>query len=1043
MIGESAEDIVDWIWDNADHVIANSQATLQDFTGPGRTPSLVYNTADFDELRQLEAPAPSGVLRVGLISSNLPKKGIEDFARIALEVSETHHNVHFLLIGPTTEHTDALMARVESGTLPRTLIMSGYRDTPALAVAETDVILSLSNFQESFGRTVLEGMAAGRPTIVYDYGAPPEFVDEGKTGFIVPLGDTAAVAAHVRRLADNRALLRRIGETAKADMARRFGPKTYARQMRTAYETLTVPDAQPQKLTLAARSDMAPMARENLKLAYFCWHFPVPSETFVLNELRILRNAGIDVRVFCRQSPYPDFAPDFDIEWERVRDPSHLAQRLQETGCTMVHAHFVYPTVTDMVWPACEEAEIPFTCIAHAQDIFRYKNASMNRIDEFSRSELCEKVVTLSQFHFDFLVEHGVPEDKILINSNCVDPDLFVDGKVPDRAARKRRSVCAVSRFAEKKGLDQLIRAGKLLDGLDIDINIYGYGECEEEYRTLIADLALDNVHLHGPVKGREALMAVFRDSDLFACPSVRASDGDMDGIPTTLMEAIAAGLPVLTTDIAGIPDLVTDGITGLVSDATPHAIAARIRAFYDWPDDRIVALMQSAEARLRRNHHGPTLVDNLLRVWTRERVDLLIVSWNNLPEITEVTRRLYKYTSLPFHLVICDNGSDPETLVFLLRLQATHDNITLVLNRDNAMVGPGTNICLENGAAPYAIYVCGKEGMTVRHGWEKPFVSYMNANPEVGLAGTLCYSPSYLYGRDYPVAQPLFDKFRNRDFAHSNPDRLFAHVQGGFFVMRRAMIDQIGGFSDAVPHNATDVEFSYYVESEGWTLGEVPGVIALYNKTRPGLFHRIDETMGALHPPRLEDLARLDAIAAGQVHHCTACSESSTQFEDPDAQACCPHCGATRRGRSLHRALSESMLLYRRLLGLGVNVPAALEDFWAHQFQGRIHPAETLLADLRSKGRTDLADGRLDVVLLNDALGADPRDDALLIKEAVRLIGSDGTLILAGEGDQTASLAAFEQLGLTHQHAKIYASKVSLYDWHPVHFLTPTNKRR
>ncbi|MEX2519091.1 MAG: glycosyltransferase [Paracoccaceae bacterium] len=1035
-IGESAEHIVDWIWDNCDHVIANSEATGKAFEKDGKRPSLVYNTADFTALAQLAPPTSERPMRVGLISSNLPKKGINDFAQIALAVSKTHPEIAFHLIGPETKHTNAMVAQVADGHLPQTLRVLGYRETPAQAVAEADVIVSLSLFQESFGRTVLEGMAAGRPVIVYRHGAPPEFVDEGETGFIVPLGDTEAVAAHLRRLADDRGLLHRIGQQAKAEVARRFNSTVYAERMGRAYETLNALDSTAKKLKLPARAEIAPSPRAEMKIAYFCWHFPVPSETFVLNELRLLVEQGHDVTVYCKHSPHPDFKPDFAITWERVRDADHLAARLTATGRTMVHAHFVYPTVTDMVWPACEAAKVPFTFIAHAQDIFRHATDAKNRIDEIGRSPLCAKVFVPSRFHRQYLAERGVPEDKMMINANGCDVRLYRDGWFEGREKRPFRRIVAIHRFTEKKGLIHLIRAGKLLAKDEVRIEIYGYGELEEDYRRAITEGGITNVHLCGPVEGREAMLNLYRESDLFACPSVRAKDGDMDGVPTVLMEAMAAGLPVLTTDLSGIPDLVEDGVTGFVCEATPAAIASRIRAYYALPEAAVSAIIDNAYKRIAEDYNSESLVENLLRVWTGERIDLLIVSWNNLAEITEVTRRLFKFTSMSFHLIICDNGSGPETLAFLMQLYAERDNVTIILNRENAFVGPGTNICLENGQAEYAIYVCGKEGMTTRHGWEKPFVSYMNSHPRVGLAGTLCHSPTYLFGRDYPKGQPLFDKFRNQEFALTRPDRSFAHVQGGFFVMRRSMTDQIGGFSDAVPHNSTDVEFSYYAESCGWELGEVPRLISLYNKTRPGLYHRIDETVGAAHPPTLADLDALDAIAAGEVHHCNACGKSCAQFEDVDGPARCPHCGATRRARSLHRALAESILLYRRLPALGVNVPKGIASFWTQQFQGRVTELSPLMEEIRTKGRTENADGQLDLVMLNDVAGAAEADNRLLMQEVARLIKPGGTLILAGGHDNAAALDHLGGMGLRSQACKRYASKVSHYDWNDIHFL-------
>lgn len=1037
MIGETADDIVDWIWDNCDQVIANSQATRAGFARPGRAPALVYNTADFTELAKLMPPDEKKPMRVGLISSNIPKKGINDFAEIARSVAATHPNVQFNLIGPQTEHTDKLMAQVKAGTLPETLRMRGYRDTPAEAVAEADVILNLSNFQESFGRTVLEGMAAGRATIVYDYGAPPEFVQEGETGFIVPLGDTKAVAQHVRKLADDRAYLRRIGARAKKDAQERFDRTVYAHQMRGAYKGLFAQDSTPKKATLHARGDLTPTPRNKVKIAYFSWHFPVPSETFVLNELRLLVEQGFDVKVYCKQSPYPDFKPDFDIEWERVRDHAHLAERLTATGRTIVHSHFVYPTVTDMVWPACEKAQVPFTFIAHAQDIFRYGNDAANRIDEVGKSPLCAKVFVPSRFHRQYLADRGVPENKMMINANGCDVRLYKDGWAKEREKRKTRRIIAIHRFTEKKGLIHLIRAGKLLEKDDVRIELYGYGDLEEDYRAAIAEEGISNVHLCGPVKGREAMLKLYRESDLFACPSVRAADGDMDGIPTVLMEAMAAGLPVLTTDLSGIPDLVEDGVTGYVSKAEPRAIADRIRAYFKLPEEAVRAVIKNAYSRIEQQYNTEHLVENLLRVWAGETIDLLIVSWNNIAEITEVTKRLFKHTSLPFHLIICDNGSGPQALAYLLRLYAENDNVTIILNRENAFVGPGTNICLDHGSSDLAIYVCGKEGMTTQYGWEKPFVTYMHQRQDIGLAGTLCYSPTYLHGRDYPKAQALWDQFRNKDFALKNPDRPFSHVQGGFFVMRRTMIDEIGGFSDDVPHNSTDVEFSYYVESCGWELGEVPGLMALFNKTRPGLFHRVDENMGALHPPMLHDLPVLDKIARGDVHHCNACGKSSLSFEDLDGRAKCPHCGATRRGRSLHRALAESNLLFRRLPALAVNVPGAITEFWKQQFQGVQVQRADLIKQLEKDGKTSFADERLDVVLLNDALGKGTKDDTRVLDEAQRLLKTGGTLIVAGKRGQLSTQDKLAARGLIKTHTKRYASKVSHFDWQDIMFYT------
>lgn len=1021
LIGLSPTQIARKVWDNCDLLIANSQATAASFDRGKNRSAVVYNTADIDALAALPLPSPTGTLRVGMIGSNIPKKGIEDFTAVARLVAKKRKDVEFLLIGQTNPHTDAIQAEINAGKLPRSIRIAGYRNSPAEAVAECHVVLSLSQFQESFGRTVLEAMAGARPVVVYDHGAPPELVVEGVTGHVVGFRDTGAVAERICALAADRTQMLLLGVAARDHARARFGKAAYARALGRALEPVLTMRPKPRPMTLPARSIPARIARDKLKIAYFCWHFPVPSETFVLNELRILRAQGLDVRVFCKHSPNPDFKPDFDIAWERVRDADHLATRLVETGRDVVHAHFVYPTVTDMVWPACERSGVPFTCIAHAQDIFRYGNATKNRIDEFARSPQCKQIFTLSQFHRQYLIDRGVPPAKITINSNCIDPDLFAPGKISDRPQRRTRRVCAVSRFAEKKGLDKLVAAGKLLEADGIGIDIYGYGPLEEALRAAIATSGAANVTLHGPVEGRDSLLEVFRRHDLFACPSVRAPDGDMDGIPTTLMESMAAGLPVLTTPVAGIPDLVVDGVTGFLCEATADSIAAGIRRFYALPEADIAALIEDAEARLRRNHHGGQLVNTLVRFWANETVDLMIVSWNNAAQTGEVIRRLYENTALPFHLIVCDNGSSGQALANLIATQAGHDNMTLILNRENAFVGPGTNLCMAAGTSDYMIYVCGKEGMTIGHGWERMFVTYMDANPAVGQAGTLGYSPSYLHGRDYPGGIRLFDRFRNKAFATDNPDRVFRHVQGGFFVIRRAMTDEIGGFSQDVPHDYTDVEFSFYVESRGWKLGEVPGLMALFNKSRPSLAHRVDETHLALHPPMLTDLPWLDRIARREVCHCNVCGKQARTFLDEQK---CPSCGSDPLSRTIFRILAESQSLYRRLPALALNLPLPLASFWRAQFQGVQMEAEEFRAGVAGGRTLPNRTGGMKLALLNDAL-SDPATRMPMIAEVARLMAPGAVLILRDTTPLDSLIPRVEAAGFRFEGMRRYTSEV------------------
>ena len=119
----------------------------------------------------------------------------------------------------------------------------------------------------------------------------------------------------------------------------------------------------------------------------------------------------------------------------------------------------------------------------------------------------------------------------------------------------------------------------------------------------------------------------------------------------------------------------------------------------------------------------------------------------------------------------------------------------------------------------------------------------------------------------------------------------------------------------------------------------------------------------------------------------------------------------------------------------MGVNVPQAITEFWTQQFQGRKVSVDDLSAELKAKGRTDLANGRLDLIMLNDALGKGKAADQLLLKEVSRVLRPGGTLILAGSGSNDGAKNLLKPHGLVLTETKRYASKVSHYDWKSVQF--------
>lgn len=1030
VIGSNARQIVERVLARSDLVVANSRATAALYGAGGQTVAIVPNIVDGERFKRTDRRKIGDAIRIGILSSNLVKKGILDFAEIAKKSSGLA-NAEFHVFGPETDITRDLKSRKITGELPGSLVFDGYVDDPATVIQSLDIVLCLSTFAESFGRSVAEAMAAECLVISYNLGAIPELIQHGKSGLLVDVGDLTAVCDLIADFVADPVRYDSIREEGRRYILERHAPAAmdaqYAELLKPAC-LLSKKNLTEQRTGVAVASSSA--SKRPLRIAYFCWHFPVPSETFVLNELRALKKLGHDLHVFCRQSPHPDFAPDFEISYSRVTTPEQLAQGLLEFRADVVHGHFVYPTVTEFLWPAAERAGVDFTFIAHAQDIFRYANAERNRIAEIARSPRCRKVFTLSRFHHAFLERQGVPAAKIAINSNGVDPDLFY---LPHAGRGVRPSIFTVGRFVEKKGISNLVKASHRLAGLGIDIYLYGYGDTEDALRELARSIGADNVKFAGRISGITELLNAFAKHDLCICPAIRAPDGDMDGIPTVLMEAMAAGVPVMATDISGIPDLVIDEVTGFHCDPHPDAIADAVERFFALPAGRIQRTISAAKDHVRAHYDVKRLADNMLRVWRNETIDIVIVSWNNLPELKEVVRRLQKYTTFPYRLSICDNQSRPDVVDYLQQLEKDHHEVLVHFNTSNAMVGPGTNIAMSKGVSEFVIYVCGKEGFALDFNWEHPFYYGLRDNPQAALAGTLCYSPSYLSGRDMATNNKRFENFRNRDFAYRNPDRQFLHIQGGLFGMRRAAIESIGGFSRDVPHDGTDVEMSYVLESEGWELHPIKGMTAIFNKTRPDLTARVDESVRILHPPALTDLAWLDEIAQGKSSLCPICGWRGRTFDGGLDAHTCPQCGSTEDERSIWRYLSQTTLTYRRLPAVGIDIGPALLKLWKEQFQGSVWTRNAFLAEIKARGRLANRPGNMALCLVTRLSEMPDDSQRETLAEFRRLLDTHAGKLVVVDDPRFLEAPLFSTMGFKRQDVLAFSSRACRFGWRSV----------
>jgi colanic acid/amylovoran biosynthesis glycosyltransferase len=245
--------------------------------------------------------------------------------------------------------------------------------------------------------------------------------------------------------------------------------------------------------------------------------------------------------------------------------------------------------------------DVPFSFTGHATDLFRDRCALLDKI------ERAAFIVCISTFHRDFYLQHGARPGQCVIAYCGIDPAVFHprrDAPLADRPLR----LLASGRLVEKKGFSVLLDACKLLAdrGERFDCVIGGSGPLQGALEQQIAHLGLgQRVSVTGQALQQEKIIDFMHGGDIYVLPCVWAADGDVDGLPQMLMEAMACGLPAVSTNLVGIPDLIRDGQTGLL--VAPNDAAALADAIQRLMHDRPLA-QRLADAGLR---------------WVHERFDL------------------------------------------------------------------------------------------------------------------------------------------------------------------------------------------------------------------------------------------------------------------------------------------------------------------------------------------------------------------------------------------------------------------------------------
>lgn len=375
------------------------------------------------------------------------------------------------------------------------------------------------------------------------------------------------------------------------------------------------------------------------RTAYVTLWFPKPSETFVVSEVAALRQAGLPVSVHSLYGPLKNanamLLADVPVErlglaalprillaflaslaqrpWRTLSlvgltllSPGggfekygenllavfcgfRLARRFRQLGIEHVHATWANGSAT-AAWCAASLLGIPFSFSARAGDVHPPDGllARKLRLAAFARVDSAYNLP-----HLRALVPGSPDTVRLVYNARTLAP--AAEAPVP---MGRPLQLLAAGRFVETKGFQHLVEALALLraEGLDARLTLAGDGPWRARLKAAVERLGLsDYVQFPGFIP-HEGMPALLRAADMLVMPSIRRPNGDSDGLPTVIVEALLHRLPVVATNVASIPDVVRHGETGLLApEGDPAALAQAIARM---AADRGAALDMAARGR-------------------------------------------------------------------------------------------------------------------------------------------------------------------------------------------------------------------------------------------------------------------------------------------------------------------------------------------------------------------------------------------------------------------------------------------------------------
>jgi len=262
-----------------------------------------------------------------------------------------------------------------------------------------------------------------------------------------------------------------------------------------------------------------------------------------------------------------------------------VTEKVREYHIQHLHAHYVTEP-TDVAVQVQARIGISYSFTTHAKDLFLSSKEDLSR-----KVDRAQFVLTCTEYNKDYLEQIVQSDTPVCRVYHGVDLNVFQSrSPIISREDTTRPLILSIGRFRPKKGFPILIQACASLKkaGHHFKCVLVGYGPLEQDLKQMIHQLGLsDCVHLTGKVP-QDGILTWFRQASIFVLPCQIAEDGDRDGIPNVLVEAMAMSLPVVSTAIASIPELIHDGHNGILTPPHhPESLTKALGLLLQDPDRR------------------------------------------------------------------------------------------------------------------------------------------------------------------------------------------------------------------------------------------------------------------------------------------------------------------------------------------------------------------------------------------------------------------------------------------------------------------------